>query len=398
MSAELETLETKAQSGDKKAQASLGDRYYAGDGVPKDLVKALAWYARAAASGHPGAQASLGHMLLKGEAVPRNELAAYTWFEKAAAAGNAQAKKMLASREKQRQGGGKLDEADRVTLMLRENPKLQRVAARIEHAAQMSLRLVSKPVKKEGDIPLGQTKMGGSPDLPLRSQWPERDGVPLSFLMQVNLAEARAELKGTDLPEDGRLYFFHDSVADPEGRGPEEASAWKIVYRSAKNTQLKRAVVPPPKTKKGKTVVYKPVALTLQKELSLPSPGSHVLRGLELGPAEIDAYGEFFEEVSKIRKLSQKPRTVHRLLGFPDFSGTDVSRKAQYGSLGKFVNLERPVPKIERGVEDWVLLCQLDGDKDAKMQFGKGERLYFMMRRAALEGGDFAAVWLVRGS
>jgi len=45
-----------AKSGSASAQKMLGSMYYLGDGVPKDLEKAYAWYKLAANQGDAGAQ------------------------------------------------------------------------------------------------------------------------------------------------------------------------------------------------------------------------------------------------------------------------------------------------------------------------------------------------------
>ena len=59
----------------------------------------------------------------------------------------------------------------------------------LEHK-KSSLKLVDT---KEGfgKSKIGQTKIGGKPDLPKDSKWPTWNGKPLSFLAQIDLAEIK---------------------------------------------------------------------------------------------------------------------------------------------------------------------------------------------------------------
>jgi TPR repeat protein len=56
----LEALQTKATSGDIKAQVILGWRYYNGEGVATNQTEATNWWAKAAEQGNPGAMIAMG--------------------------------------------------------------------------------------------------------------------------------------------------------------------------------------------------------------------------------------------------------------------------------------------------------------------------------------------------
>ena len=51
-----------AEQGLALAQMSLGNRYYRGEGVAKDIVKAIQWLSRAAAQGQSSAKVTLARI------------------------------------------------------------------------------------------------------------------------------------------------------------------------------------------------------------------------------------------------------------------------------------------------------------------------------------------------
>jgi uncharacterized protein len=88
---EFAALANTAEAGDAEAQLSLGQMYVNGEGVSKDVVKAVEWFQKAASQGHPKAQFSLGKMYYLGESVPKDAVKAVEWYQKAAEQGYANA-------------------------------------------------------------------------------------------------------------------------------------------------------------------------------------------------------------------------------------------------------------------------------------------------------------------
>ncbi len=74
-----------AEQGSAEAQASLGEMYDNGDGVPQDAVEALRWRRLAAAQGHVVAQGTLEDPYVEGEGVAQNETTAVSWYSRAVA-------------------------------------------------------------------------------------------------------------------------------------------------------------------------------------------------------------------------------------------------------------------------------------------------------------------------
>lgn len=89
--AKLINLQREAAQGNADAQYSLGVIYFTGDGVPKDTVKAIEWFTKAAVQGHTKANLYLGGIYGTGNGVLKDTVKAIEWYTKAAEQGDASA-------------------------------------------------------------------------------------------------------------------------------------------------------------------------------------------------------------------------------------------------------------------------------------------------------------------
>ena len=89
-------LRAAAMAGNPNAQYEVAAAYATGQGVEKDVKKALTWYRKAAARGLPMAQYRLGTMYEKGRGVSKDRAAARIWYSRAAVKGNRKAMHNLA--------------------------------------------------------------------------------------------------------------------------------------------------------------------------------------------------------------------------------------------------------------------------------------------------------------
>ncbi len=85
--ANLPTIKAQADSGDPQAQFFLGQAYYNGWGVPKDMVESVKWVRKAADQGLPLAQYALAFCYTNGEGVPKDLVESVKWVRKAAEQG-----------------------------------------------------------------------------------------------------------------------------------------------------------------------------------------------------------------------------------------------------------------------------------------------------------------------
>ena len=84
-----------SELGDLDAQVRLGEHYYIGWLVPKDLERRFLCFSQAAAAGHVVAQYNVGNMLKSGQGTPQDRSQALRWFSSAASHGHRYAAKEL---------------------------------------------------------------------------------------------------------------------------------------------------------------------------------------------------------------------------------------------------------------------------------------------------------------
>ena len=85
----LRALEARAQGGDIKAAAEVGELYqYGEEGAPINYKRAEKWYRAAAAAGNAAGQNGLGSLFFSGEGLQQNYGDAFRYYELAAKQGH----------------------------------------------------------------------------------------------------------------------------------------------------------------------------------------------------------------------------------------------------------------------------------------------------------------------
>ncbi|WP_455376778.1 AgmX/PglI C-terminal domain-containing protein [Kaarinaea lacus] len=185
-----------ATDGNPKAQMLLGQLYFNGEGVPKDIPHALHWYNKAAENGFADAQYRLGLLYHDGkQGVERNLDLAYKWLSSALKGGNENAKEKLEWLHKTEQGN---------VVNLNENVEvLKQVAAGGNQQARF---LLSQKMIKGAGIP--QDKAGAVKMI-------KEDA-------EVGFVKAQKQL--------GELFFYGDGTE----KDYIEAYAWSMAYAGTK--------------------------------------------------------------------------------------------------------------------------------------------------------------------
>ena len=89
--AALKACQQAALNGDLQAEYELGEFYYDGKRIERDLSLALKWFEQASLQGHAQSQYRLGMMFFRGEGVPANAVQAYIVLKMAAVNGSDEA-------------------------------------------------------------------------------------------------------------------------------------------------------------------------------------------------------------------------------------------------------------------------------------------------------------------
>jgi uncharacterized protein YwqG len=273
--------------------------------------------------------------------------------------------------------------------LLAKSPDLKRVAPAIAKQALPCVRLFTQPASDRA-IKIGASKLGGLPDLPDDSEWPCRDGAPLSFLAQINVT-AMPKFDGLEeLPPETLLSFFYDAQNLTFGWDSNDKSSWRVLASPISSaTPLKRRQRPKDLADGG---VFTPCVLFTKLEESLPDHYSRIIDMLKLTEDEQDAYFHIFEDLID-------PRPHHKLLGHAEQWQDDMQLDCQLVSNGISVGAPdwHASPRrdaLEAGASEWRLLLQVDTDDNAGMQWGDLGSIYYWIKRGSLESRSFDDVWL----
>jgi uncharacterized protein YwqG len=236
---------------------------------------------------------------------------------------------------------------------------------------------------------VGATRLGGEPDLPPGEPWPEWQGKPMSFLVQIDLATV-AGLPGADvLPPDGLLSFFCDAHGAVHNGHPD-AGSWRVLYIPA-GALLERASIPDAVPEDS---VFTACGLTPRPGLSLPYHRDPQILALELSLDESHAYLDVRDP-----GIEYSIPTEHRLLGWPDIvQNAEMALECQVMSTGRgwtWGDMDRVRAELAPATAEWRLLLQLASDDAANMMWGDLGLLYFWIREPDLAARDFSRMWMI---
>ncbi|WP_053485656.1 YwqG family protein [Lysinibacillus sp. FJAT-14745] len=266
--------------------------------------------------------------------------------------------------------------------------ELEEAAEQILQFAKNSIRAIATPTADE-DIRMGHSKIGGAPDTTTDFVWPKtKNGQPLYFLCQLNLAEIKPFDSNHLLPTEGLLSFFYDAVEQPWGYDPNDEDGFHVFYFTQANFQRTEQ----PTTLKES---INSAVLSFKNEWTLPSwesPDGQKLTVL-LTKEQADAYDEFLWR-------DETERTAHRIYGYPNTIQGDMYLQCELVTNGLYcgdsTGYEHPSRKeLEPNVKDWQLLLQLDSEDDLGYMWGDSGRLYFWIREQDCKNKAFDKVWAI---
>ncbi|GCE46378.1 uncharacterized protein YwqG [Thermosporothrix hazakensis] len=246
-----------------------------------------------------------------------------------------------------------------------------------------TIRLTSRRVADEAELPLGASKIGGNPDLPSDTPWPTWNGHPLPFLAQIRLADLAPCDPTHELPHHGMLAFFYDPSHNEYPIPPERFRV--LSYPSSAGLYRATPTEEP-------SLCFPPCALTYTSSVTLPPPESSELACIGLPmeaffypeqPEKLEQAAGAYEELITYLDHEEHEAPRHQLLGHPYQIQGDLLQECV-----RDTDYQGPPT-------DWRLLFQLDTDATAEMMWGDCGAIYFYILKRDLAARDFSHVHLI---
>lgn len=301
---------------------------------------------------------------------------------------------------------------------------LSRILPQVERLLLPSIRLIAQ-ASDDAQIPVGASKLGGLPDLPADIAWPQcksmspdetyfidvqRQGGPLWFLLQVNLADTASMDSEAALPNTGMLYFFAALWKDGFPMDGITPDCWKVIYYDGKPSLLRRTPVPAiPEGLRNALELesylsaefqIKPCAFEFEQFYALPRTA---IGNIGLNDLETEAVQSTLYDLT--RGKSREPS--HLLLGKAqevqyDMEGLCESSQPEnrhtweeWHIMSSAEQRQYEVDMDAKGKENWRLLFQVDTDPDIGLEWQAYGRGYFWIRKEDLAARNFDRVCLV---
>ena len=265
---------------------------------------------------------------------------------------------------------------------------LSRLVKDIDRLARPSIRILATKTNESLMKP-GASKLGGVPDLPPGTTWPELKGEPQSFIAQIRLDDVRQYDSEKVLPQSGMLWFFYDAQQETYGADPADRGGWQVLFKDGDLSNLQKPSFP--------------VKLPATSKFNACSPGfASEITFSQQPPLEISDLDWTDEDQKKYESVlssfaSQTGRITprHRMLGFSDTIQDDMRLQCQLASNGLTDINDPKAAALTKGATEWQLLLQVDTDEEIGMRWGNAGMLYYWIKLADLQTRHFDASWLV---
>lgn len=243
----------------------------------------------------------------------------------------------------------------------------------IERLVSQAALLVTRETE-ESEIGLGETKIGGLPDLPEGVEWPiHHSGKPLAFLAQINLSNVSRTIRMTDLPECGILYFFSvygwkvEEDSDPQLPREKSEKGWtQVLFEPNADAVLQRRNCP------EEVNGFTAASAELVSTISLPDGNGAMVQALNWTEDETERYDwDLIDSFKSVRDYGLGHPANHVFLGYAD------CEQEFFDAIGRS-NLR--------------LLFKLSSDEHASMCWGDGGSLLFWIDPEELARQDYSNI------
>lgn len=260
----------------------------------------------------------------------------------------------------------------------------------IESQAQRCVRFDAIPTD-ENELPLGCSKLGGSPDLPIGVTWPLHGDRRLPFVGQFNAHDFNRFSFCEDLPSDGILYFFLNMDSWVEEHDSSGRGNCRVLYHPGPLKDFGRLDLP----ERGSTPPrFNPCRIVFHEALS---QGWHEIpiHAFHLDEAQEDEYVHIVYEFpdGKAHQVLGRPGRIENLEDELQLQCQVISHGLALGADGRPLDKNK-AKELAPGAADWKLLLQLDSDEGAEMDWGDS-MLSFWIRKRDLRDRNFSEVWMI---
>jgi uncharacterized protein YwqG len=234
-------------------------------------------------------------------------------------------------------------------------------------------------------IKIGQSKIGGRPDLINKNNWPTTNADKfLSFIGQLNCEEVANYDKENLLPKNGLISFFYCADQEAWGFDPKDTDRFKVIFTENKE-ELQRIDFPKDLEEHS---TFQPNEININRSLSLPGWEHDSINGI-LSDEETNNYIEVSDAAE------------NQIFGYANCVQGPMELDCQLVTNGLYcgdpTGYNDPRRKeLESEKDDWVLLLQIDSDEDnAGMMWGDVGKLYYWIRKQDLKKMKFEKSWFI---
>ena len=249
---------------------------------------------------------------------------------------------------------------------------------------------------------IDKSKIGGKPYLPKDFIWPYYQGLPLSFLAQINLEEVSSLDEDKLLPDKGILYFFYELETQEWGYSPQNKGCAKVFYfEDSSNFEL----IDFPKNMEDDYKIPE-FKINFKSNISLPSyedffnlvEDKEELKDITENEF-YDIYHSAYDELSK--KYLVPIEKYIKLLAYPDVIQNSMEEEcaaiARGFNMGGIGYPKKYKEEIKKASKDWILLFQMDTIETSnyELMFGDSGHIYFWIKKEDLANKNFDNIWLI---
>jgi uncharacterized protein YwqG len=265
---------------------------------------------------------------------------------------------------------------------------LARVTKDIDYLVRDSIRLHTTAVDEQ-TLQVGASKLGGLPDLPAGTAWPEWQGVPQSFIAQIRLDDAHPYDTQRLLPASGMLWFFYDAKQQTYGDQPSDKGGWSVLFSDNVQNKLSRATAPNALPASSR---FHACSIRFASEITVSQQPELDISHFDWTQAEQQQYEKLLSTLYSQQEMAEPH---NRMLGFADTIQDDMRSQCQLVSHGITDSSDPRAQDLLKTANDWLLLLQVDSDEQANMRWGDTGMLYYWITSQNLQAKHFDSTWLV---